>query len=206
MAIVVVGGQARHVGKTSVVTGLIAALPEWRWTAIKISQHPHALPERDQERGAGGQEPSYAFTEEFDRSGQSDTSRYLAAGARRALWLRSLPGRLEDAMPCLHHELDGAANVLIESNSVLQFLHPDLYLIVLDPANADFKPSARKHLDAANAVILAPSAPGTPERELLWDGVSLAALASKPILYVCPPVYVTEELIGFVRKAVASSW
>ena len=39
MAVVVVGGQSRKVGKTSVVCGLIAALPEMRWTAIKLTQH-----------------------------------------------------------------------------------------------------------------------------------------------------------------------
>jgi len=38
MAIVVVGGHSRSVGKTSVVAGLIAALREFNWTALKITQ------------------------------------------------------------------------------------------------------------------------------------------------------------------------
>ena len=41
MALVVVGGHSRNVGKTSVVAGLIAALPEFKWTAMKITQYGH---------------------------------------------------------------------------------------------------------------------------------------------------------------------
>ena len=41
MAIIVIGGQSRDVGKTSVVAGLIAALPSYHWTAFKITQFGH---------------------------------------------------------------------------------------------------------------------------------------------------------------------
>ena len=57
-------------------------------------------------------------------------------------------------MPTLRQRLEGARNVIIESNSVLKFLRPDLYLTVLDPSTADFKNSAREFLDRADAVIL----------------------------------------------------
>ena len=43
MAIVVVGGHTRNIGKTSVVAGLIAAMPEMRWTAFKITQFGHGM-------------------------------------------------------------------------------------------------------------------------------------------------------------------
>ena len=43
MAILVVGGHSRSVGKTSVVAGLIAALPEYDWTAFKITQYGHGI-------------------------------------------------------------------------------------------------------------------------------------------------------------------
>ena len=39
MAIVVVGGHTRNIGKTSVVAGLISALREFNWTALKITQY-----------------------------------------------------------------------------------------------------------------------------------------------------------------------
>src|SRR5580698_2068550 len=43
MAIVVIGGHSRSVGKTSVVAGLIAALPAYHWTALKITQYGHGV-------------------------------------------------------------------------------------------------------------------------------------------------------------------
>ncbi len=43
MAIVVVGGHSRNVGKTSVVAGLIAALPEFQFAAMKITQYGHGI-------------------------------------------------------------------------------------------------------------------------------------------------------------------
>ncbi|MGC2513780.1 MAG: hypothetical protein WA383_04610, partial [Terriglobales bacterium] len=41
MPILVIGGHTRSVGKTSVVAGLIAALPAFHWTALKITQYGH---------------------------------------------------------------------------------------------------------------------------------------------------------------------
>ena len=43
MAIVVVGGHTRNIGKTSVMAGLIAAMPEKHWTAFKITQFGHGV-------------------------------------------------------------------------------------------------------------------------------------------------------------------
>ena len=47
MALIVIGGHSRGVGKTSVVSELIAALPEYNWMAMKITQHRHRLDPRD---------------------------------------------------------------------------------------------------------------------------------------------------------------
>ena len=49
MSLIVIGGHSRSVGKTSVVAGLIAALPEYNWTAMKITQHGHGICSADGE-------------------------------------------------------------------------------------------------------------------------------------------------------------
>src|SRR6202008_1782837 len=97
---------------------------------------------------------SWAISEEQDRSGESDTSRFLVAGASRAWWVRTEQGRLAEAMPTVRERLAEAQNAILESNSVLKFLRPNLYLTVLDPATADFKKSAQEFLDRASAVII----------------------------------------------------
>jgi hypothetical protein len=195
MAIIVIGGHSRSVGKTSVVAGLISALPEFQWTAVKITQYGHGICSANGEAcDCATADHSWAISEERDRSGDSDTSRFLVAGAVHAWWARTEQGRLAEAMPALRRRLEGSANVIIESNSVLKFLRPDLYLTVLDPGTADFKNSAREFLDRAHAVILHQAPPGAA-----WQAVSLKPVAERPIFRVSPPPYVSAEIVEFVR-------
>ena len=197
MAIVVIGGHSRSVGKASVVAGLISALRELDWTAVKITQYGHGVCSANGEAcDCATGDHSWAISEEKDRSGESDTSRFLVAGAARALWVRTEQGRLAEAMPALRKRLEAAGNVMVESNSVLKFMRPDLYLTVLDPSTEDFKNSAREFLDRAGAVILHDAA-GTA-----WNGVSLKPVAERPVFRITPPDYVTAEMVEFVRGVV----
>ena len=100
MSIVVIGGHSRSVGKTSVVAGLISALPEFAWTAFKITQYGHGIcSAKGQACDCATGDHSWAITEEKNRNGDSDTSRFLAAGAERVWWVRTEQGRLAEAMP-----------------------------------------------------------------------------------------------------------
>jgi hypothetical protein len=157
MKCIVVGGQSRDVGKTSVVAAIIAALPHLAWTAVKITQHGHGICSRSGEPcGCAVTAPDcpYAIDEEYDRSGRTDTSRFLRAGARRALWVRTPIRQLGTAMPALRAAIEGAEHVIMESNSVLEFLRPDVYLTVLDPSVEDFKVSARRFVEQADAALV----------------------------------------------------
>lgn len=200
MALVVIGGHSRSVGKTSVVAGLISALPEFAWTAAKITQYGHGICSANGEAcDCATGDHSWAITEERDRSGESDTSRFLRAGAARVFWVRTEQGRLAEAMPTLRLRLEGAPNIILESNSVMKFLRPDLYLTVLNPKTADFKNSAREFLDRADAVLLHET-PGSSA----WQSVSLKPAAGRPVFRITPPPYVTDEIAEFVRASVTS--
>src|SRR6266481_6455762 len=113
MPILVIGGHTRSVGKTSVVAGIIAALPGFHWTALKITQYGHGVCSAN---GApcdcATADHSWAISEEKDRKGESDTSRFLLAGAARALWVRTEQGKLAEAMPALRKRLDRARHVI----------------------------------------------------------------------------------------------
>src|SRR5215467_4679195 len=114
MAIVVIGGHSRSVGKTSVVAGLISALSEFAWTAVKITQYGHGICSANGEAcDCANDDHSWAISEERDRSGKSDTSRFLVAGAVRALWVRTEQGRLAEAMPTLRAKIEAAGNVIM---------------------------------------------------------------------------------------------
>jgi hypothetical protein len=175
-------------------------LPEYDWTAVKITQYGHGI------CSANGapcdcvtDDHSWAISEEKDRAGESDTSRFLLAGAARALWVRTEQGRLAEAMPALRQRLERSRHVIVESNSVLKFLRPDLYLTVLDPGTGDFKTSAQEFLDRASAVILHD---GSNLGESAWRSVSLKPVADRPVFRIAPPPYVTPEIIDFVRAKV----
>ncbi len=197
MAIVVVGGHTRNIGKTSVVEGLIAALPELRWTAFKITQFGHGVCSANGEPcDCETAEHTIAISEERDRASGTDSSRYLAAGAVRSLWVRTRQGQLAEAMPRIRREMAAAENVILESNSVLRFLRPDVYISVLDPETADFKESARRYLDRADAIV-------TPAGELgqaAWEGISLKLVAHARRFVMHPPEFCGKDLVEFVRQ------
>jgi len=201
MSLVVIGGHSRSVGKTSVVAGLISAFSDYEWTAAKITQYGHGICSANGEAcDCATGDHSWAITEERDRTGESDTSRFLVAGASRVFWVRTEQGRLAEAMPTLRDRLKNARNVIIESNSVLKFLRPDLYLTILDPATADFKKSAQEFLDRADAVILHQSA-----NSLSWQSVSLKPVMDCPVFQIKPPNYVTPQLVDFVRAKISNA-
>jgi len=198
VAIVVIGGHSRNIGKTSVVAGLIARLPQFHWTAFKITQYGHGFCTANGEPcDCQTDDHTLAVSEERNRTSGTDTARFLAAGAARSIWVRTRVGMLAEAMPRIRKELAAAENAIIESNSVMQFLKPDLYLTVLDTGTADFKDSARLFLDRADAVLVRAAGSGLVPR---WDRVSLKLIEGKPRFVIAPPDYMTDEVAGFVEQ------
>jgi hypothetical protein len=152
--LVVVGGQCRKVGKTALVVDLIRAFPRAHWTAVKITPYTEAeCPVRGAGCGCTAKQHTFAIRAESDRSGETDTSRFLVAGAERALWVQTKEGRLADALAPLAALLAEAGNVIVESDAIVRFWKPDLFLTVLDPRNEDFKASARAVRRFADAFV-----------------------------------------------------
>ncbi len=206
MAVIVIGGHSRNIGKTSVVAGLIAALPEFHWTAMKITQYGHGFCTAD---GAPcdcqTDDHTIAISTERPQPGAdphslTDSARYLAAGAEHSLWVRTRQGMLASAMPRIRKELAASANAILESNSVMQFIQPDLYLSVLDAATADFKDTARLYLDRADALVVV-----RRNLEPHWRGVTKKLIEHMPRFEVSPPAYLSPELIFFIRARIESS-
>jgi molybdopterin-guanine dinucleotide biosynthesis protein len=182
--LVVVGGHTRNIGKTTLSTQVIAAFPAMRWTAMKITQYGHGICSANGEAcDCATADHTVAVSEERKPDSGTDTSRMLVAGAARVLWVRTqqgdlAAGSLSEAMPRLRKEIAAAENVLIESNSILRFLRPDTYLAVLDPTVADFKPSALRYLDRADALFVPD---GVDLREATWKGIAPSVYRGKPV-------------------------
>ncbi len=127
MAIIVVGGSGRGAGKTALICGLMRALPERSWTAVKITMHAHGHSETVFEETAAGQ--------------GTDTARYLVAGARRALLVTADDAALGALVQQVLENQAKPAHVIFESNSVLRCLRPDLCFGVVASPTAESKPS-----------------------------------------------------------------
>jgi len=95
-------------------------------------------------------------------------------------------------MPRVRALIAGAENVIIESNSVLRFLQPDVFVSVLDPGVADFKASALRYLDRADAVVMPAGA------EAGWSGVSAGLIVGARRFDMAVGGYCSEELVAFV--------
>jgi hypothetical protein len=195
--LVVVGGHTRNIGKTSVICSIIRSTPQLQWTAIKITQYGHSVCSKDGEAcECALPEHPFAMQEEPDAYARTDTSRFLAAGARHSYWARTATGNLGEGIPALRRIWESTTHTIVESNSILQFVKPDLYLTVLDFAVEDFKDSSRRYLDRADAVVTVSASP------VAWQRVAESLWRDKPAFAVSPPDYFSPELAEFIQARI----
>jgi hypothetical protein len=217
---IVVGGHTRSIGKTQLVCDIIAALPEANWIAGKITQYGHGVcAQNGHDCDCAPDEHVCAIDWETDANTGTDSSRFLAAGAQRSFWLRTKQGFLAEGMPLFRSALDEitqsrrsvspsstdnaapqpAVNVILESNTLLQFLKPDVFLMVLHPAKSDFKDSAQLQLDRASAFILREPIP-TAAAPTSWQHIPLQLLRDKPQFLQREGDPLPQSLLEIVQK------
>src|SRR5262249_2347573 len=144
-----------------------------------------------EECGCEPSNPEHPFSvdEEFEPS-NTDSGRFLAAGAARSLWLRTPMGELSRAAASLSKILRQSEYVIVESNSVMEFVKPDVFLMLLDFSCQDFKASSLRFMDRADAFIVIDRGINAP----LWEDVSRGLWDQKPKFLVKPPHYVTAAV------------
>ena len=185
--VIVVGGHSRSIGKTQLVCDVIRAFPHANWIAGKITQYGHGVcAQNGNNCDCAPDEHVCAIEWEGQPQSGTDSARFLAAGAKQSFWLRTKQGFLAEGMPLLRETLtesfvdlaEESRSLILESNSLLQFLKPSLYFAVIDPAREDFKDSARVALDRADALVL--RGPMNSPAEPSWIRLPANVLRSKP--------------------------
>jgi hypothetical protein len=238
MAIIVVGGSNRGVGKTALVCGLIAALPEYHWAAVKITTHEHKQPvspgtsrgegstvdvshplrttlfrhlfEKRIEGTAREREPqaSSSIWEDTVRGEDTDTSRYLSAGAARALLVTAIDGDLFGPLNQLWPRFGRGTNLIFESNSVVHHVRPDVCLLIHAVAERalplpERKPSFIAALRHADAMVT-----HARSDEIIPEGLCLALpdldveqpLKAKPIFHLRALQRISPEMLAWLRQ------
>ncbi len=155
MAIVVVGGGGRGAGKTALMVGVISALPEMKWVAVKISPLTHGI-----------ERPLW---EEIALGDATDTERYLAAGASRSFLLTATDDtEMKAALDGLWAKIGRDVNFIFESNRVLQFVKADVCLMVGPGSDGDEKETDLLVAAHADAIVMHTGdvEPGQPPDEV----------------------------------------
>ena len=219
--LIVVGGHTRSIGKTQLVCDVIRAFPRTEWIAGKITQYGHGVCARNGENcDCAPTEHVCALDWETRADTDTDSARFLEAGAKRSFWLRTKQGYLAEGLPLLRAALQEieteermltvpqglkpieAGNLMsdlkvrppkgqetemarvraliLESNSLMQFLKPSLYFAVIDPLKEDFKESAQMALDRAHALVLRGNIGGDGPPAPLWMKLPAQLMKEKP--------------------------
>lgn len=190
--LIVVGGHTRSIGKTQLVCDVIQAFPRTEWVAGKITQYGHGVCAQNGENcDCAPTDHVCALDWETRTDTATDSARFLAAGARRAFWLRTKQGYLAEGLPLLRKALKEVASdewrvasdssaVIVESNSLMQFVKPSLYFAVIDPLKEDFKESAQLALDRAQALVLRSQVGADEPPAPLWIKLPAQLMREKP--------------------------
>jgi hypothetical protein len=101
----------------------------------------------------------------------------LSAGRQDAGATAARHSAEEHKQECLHHE---SRAVIVESNSLMQFVRPSLYFAVIDPSKEDFKESAQIALDRADALVLRSEIAGGESPAPLWMKLPAHLMREKP--------------------------
>jgi molybdopterin-guanine dinucleotide biosynthesis protein len=184
--LIVVGGHTRSIGKTQLVCDVIRAFPRTEWIAGKITQYGHGVCARNGEDcDCAPTEHICALDWETRADTGTDSARFLQAGAKRSFWLRTKQGYLAEGLPLLREALDRVGEndsraLIVESNSLMQFVRPSLYFAVIDPMKDDFKESAQTALDRAHALVLRGEVSGDAPPAPLWMRLPTQLMRDKP--------------------------
>ena len=138
MKVVTVSGAQKGVGKTALAEFLLQNL--YGFAAIKITMTD-----------------LYTSVLEDDEEimvPETDTFRMSRSGAKKVIWVRATEKLLLDAMEQALGKIDNSKGVLIEGNSILEYINPSLAFFVVDSTIEHMKPSRMAALKKADVCII----------------------------------------------------
>ena len=135
--IIGIGGAHSNAGKTTCASLLLENLDGWG--AIKYSKT----------------DLYSSITDDPDILGEDnkDTKRFLDAGALRVLWVKSPVNELKDVLPMAVERLSALSGIIVEGNSAIEFLRPDIIIFIFGRQPERLKKGAKDILSKADAVV-----------------------------------------------------
>jgi hypothetical protein len=117
-----------------------------------------------------------------------DTARLIDAGAEKVLWVQSPPEELKEVLPMAVDRLANLRGIIVEGNSAIEFLKPDIVIFVSGRHGGSLKKSAERVLETADIILF--------EDE---PSMKLTAKA-KRFKVVFTPVSGFDECLDYIQK------
>ena len=141
--IIGIGGTHSGAGKTTVAEALLRhtakGVKKPGWGAIKYTKTAiYASIIDDPE----------TLTQE-----SKDTARLINAGAEKVLWVQSPPEELKEVLPVAVDRLSNLRGIIVEGNSAIEFLKPDIVIFVSGRQGGSLKKSAERVLETADIIL-----------------------------------------------------
>jgi molybdopterin-guanine dinucleotide biosynthesis protein len=151
--IIGVGGAHSGAGKTTYASLLLRKLKGWG--AIKYTKTALYC--------------SVVDDREILSTEDKDTKRMLDSGAERVLWIQAPPSELGEVLPMAVERLSNLEGIVVEGNSAIEFLRPDIIIFIFGSDPQRIKESAKSILKNADAVVFENDVPlGVSEKSRLF--------------------------------------
>jgi hypothetical protein len=132
-----IGGAHSGAGKTTYASLLLCHLRGWG--AIKCTRT--------------GLYSSIVDDRETLSAKGKDTTKLLDAGAERVLWVQSPPSDLDGVLPVAVERLSDLRGIIVEGNSAIEFLRPDIIIFIFGSESSAVKDTAKALLERADIVV-----------------------------------------------------
>ena len=148
--LLIVSGNGRDSGKTTLVCDIIKKFSSRAVTAIKICPHYHP---DDIGLKIIHKEHNFLIAEETSRESGKDSARMLEAGADKVYYLQVLDDHIAEAFSKLRAMLDSKSLIICESGWLRSVVKPGVFLMVNRTEREDFKDNFRKLQSKADIQI-----------------------------------------------------
>lgn len=138
MKVVTVSGAHKGVGKTALAEFLLQNLSGFAAIKITMTDLYTSVLEDDEEIMVP----------------ETDTFRMSRSGAKKVIWVRATEKLLLDAMEQALGKIDNSKGVLIEGNSILEYINPSLAFFVVSNTIEHMKPSRISALKKADICVI----------------------------------------------------
>jgi hypothetical protein len=149
--ILTVGATNRNLGKTEFICRLLERFHKKKIVAIKIK----TLYTGDSHFHGKGTvlKGNYLIREENFEEGLDDSKRFITAGASKVFYIKSKIDFLEIAIEEILGKFPHDQLFISESNSLLKFHKPGVFIMITGPDQSIYKPSSLEYMEKADLII-----------------------------------------------------